>query len=594
MSESLLSLLDVRITSALLAAFGPDVSMPTPLVLPAKDVRHGDYTCSAPMALARTLGEAPLVLAEKLVQALDVADICEAPEVVKPGFVNLRIRSDWLATRVEDMLGHPTVGIEPVPNPKTVVFDYSSPNVAKEMHVGHLRSTIIGDCLANVSELVGNRVERLNHLGDWGTQFGMLITHLADVHPEAIESGSLTYARWTESLSLLGNLVMFYQAAKVRFDEDEEFAERARRRVVDLQAGEPTARAAWTVLVELSRHENQEIYDLLGVQELTDRGESFYEPMLGDVVADLETKGLVAVDGGAKCVFAEGFTNKEGDPLPLIVQKADGGYNYATTDLAAIRHRVDNGADRIVYVVDAGQSLHLQMVFAVARMAGWLPDHLEATHVGFGLVLGEDGKRLRTRSGETVRLRALLDEALQRSGTFVSTRATERGQEPPDDIDLVARVIGIGAVKYADLSQNRQSNYVFSFDKMLSLKGNTAPYLQYAYARMRSILREAGWADGPPAGNIAVELGDSQERALAKHLVEFADVVQRTASELSPNHLCAYLYELSQVYNQFYEHCPVLRSEQPLRTSRLALCESTAATLKLGLGLLGIEVLERL
>lgn len=585
MNEPLLPTLDARIKAALANAFGPDTVVSGPLVLPAKDARHGDYTCSAPMALARSLNEAPIELATRLAGALEVGDICEPPEVVKPGFVNLRMRSDWLATRAAARIGDPRVGVGLVANPQTVVFDYSSPNVAKEMHVGHLRSTIIGDCLANIYEFVGHRVERLNHLGDWGTQFGMLITHLADVAPEAIESGSS---------SGLGDLVSFYQAAKVRFDEDNDFAQRARSRVVDLQAGEPTARAAWIVLVDISKRENQEIYDLLGVNELEDRGESFYEPMLKDVVSDLEAKGLLVVDGGAKCVFVEGFTNKEGDPLPLIVQKADGGYNYATTDLAAIRHRVDNGADRIVYVVDAGQAQHLQMVFAVARSAGWLSEKTDAIHVAFGLVLGEDGKRLRTRSGDSVRLRELLDEAVERSSTFVLERAEERGNPVPQDVERIAQVIGIGAVKYADLSQNRQSNYIFSFDKMLSLKGNTAPYLQYAYARMRSILREAGWEDGPPNGGVNINIVESQERDLAKQLVEFDDIVRRAADDLAPNQLCAYLYELSQVFNQFYEHCPVLRSEDLVRTSRLGFCEATSATLRLGLGLLGIEVMERL
>ncbi len=585
MNEPLLPTLDARIKAALANAFGPDTVVSGPLVLPAKDARHGDYTCSAPMALARSLNEAPIELATRLAGALEVGDICEPPEVVKPGFVNLRMRSDWLATRAAARIGDPRVGVGLVANPQTVVFDYSSPNVAKEMHVGHLRSTIIGDCLANIYEFVGHRVERLNHLGDWGTQFGMLITHLADVAPEAIESGSS---------SGLGDLVSFYQAAKVRFDEDNDFAQRARSRVVDLQAGEPTARAAWIVLVDISKRENQEIYDLLGVNELEDRGESFYEPMLKDVVSDLEAKGLLVVDGGAKCVFVEGFTNKEGDPLPLIVQKADGGYNYATTDLAAIRHRVDNGADRIVYVVDAGQAQHLQMVFAVARSAGWLSENTDAIHVAFGLVLGEDGKRLRTRSGDSVRLRELLDEAVERSSSFVLDRAEERGNPVPKDVERIAQVIGIGAVKYADLSQNRQSNYIFSFDKMLSLKGNTAPYLQYAYARMRSILREAGWEDGPPNGGVNINIVESQERDLAKQLVEFDDIVRRAADDLAPNQLCAYLYELSQVFNQFYEHCPVLRSEDLVRTSRLGFCEATSATLRLGLGLLGIEVMERL
>jgi arginyl-tRNA synthetase len=331
------------------------------------------------------------------------------------------------------------------------------------------------------------------------------------------------------------------------------------------------------------------------VEDLVDRGESTYQPVLADVVADLEAAGLVVVDGGAKCVFVAGFTNAEGDPLPLIVEKADGGYNYATTDLAALRSRVEQGADRLLYVADAGQSQHFQMVFAVARMAGWLPEHVEATHVAFGLVLGEDGQRLRTRSGDNVHLADLLDEALSRARAFVVERAVEHGEAVPENIDEVARVVGLGAVKYADLSQNRQSGYVFSFDRMLSLKGNTAPYLQYAYARIRSILREAGWAEGPPQGVVgAVTLREPQERALATNLVMVGDVVERAAAEQLPSLVCTHLYELSQVYNQFYEHCPVLRSNEPLRSSRLALCEATATTLAHGLDLLGIEVLERI
>lgn len=585
MAETPLSLLDARVAAALEVAFGSEVDVSGPLVLPAKSSRHGDFTCSVPMALVRTVGDPPLVIAERLVRALKVQDCCEDPEIVKPGFVNLRLRSQWLASRISSMVEDPRLGVEISSSPRNVVFDYSSPNVAKEMHVGHLRSTIIGDCLANITEFLGHRVERLNHLGDWGTQFGMLITHLADVHPEAIEGG--------HSVDL-GDLLSFYQAAKVRFDQDDDFAERSRRRVVDLQAGEHSARDAWRVLVELSGRENEQIYQLLGVHGLTDRGESFYEPMLEGVVADLKALGLIRVDGGANCVFVEGFTNKEGDPLPLIVQKADGGYNYATTDLAAIRHRVEAGFDRIVYVVDAGQSQHLQMVFAVARLAGWLPDNVEAVHVSFGLVLGEDGKRLRTRSGETVRLRALLDEAVDRAGTFLKSRAAERSEDLPPDLDRAAHVIGIGGVKYADLSQNRQSNYVFSFEKMLSLKGNTAPYLQYAYARMRSILREADHFEGFKLSACEVVLERPQERELAKQLLDFADVLERTSVDLAPNHLCAYLFELSQAYNQFYENCPVLRSDEPLRSSRLTLCLVTAETLRIGLDLLGIEVLERL
>ncbi len=584
MPPALLPLLGERVAAAVAQAFGPDVTAPGPLVLPTKDPRHGDCTVAAAMALAKTLRKAPPALAAELASALEVGDLCEAPEVVPPGFINLRLRADWLAVQVAEMASDERVGIIAVAEPQHVIVDYSSPNVAKEMHVGHLRTTVIGDCLADVFELLGHRVERLNHLGDWGTQFGMLITHLADTAPEAMEAGA--HAE-------LGDLVAFYREAKGRFDADEAFAERSRARVVDLQSGEASARAAWEALVERSKAENQVIYDLLGVSGLEDRGESFYESMLGDVVADLDAKGLLVVDDGARCVFVDGFTNRDGDPLPLIIEKADGGYNYATTDLAAIRHRVASGADRIIYVVDGGQSQHFQMVYAVARLAGWLPDGVEATHVGFGLVLGEDGKRLRTRSGENVRLQELLDEAVERSRAFLEARAEERGEPMPEDADEIAQAIGIGAVVYADLSQNRQSNYTFSFDRMLSLKGNTAPYLQYAYARIQSILREAGWAEGAPS-NLDVRLVEPQEVDLARALVGLPDVLDRVATEYAPNHLAAHLFELSQVFNQLYEHCPVLKADEPARTTRLALCAATAGSLRVGLRLLGIQVVDRI
>ncbi len=584
MAPALLPLLGTRVAAAVAAAFGPDVAAPSPLVLPTKDPKHGDCTIAAPLALARTLKKAPLVLAGELVAALDVADLCDPPEIVPPGFVNLRLRASWLAEQVAQMAGDDRAGVPVVADPQQVVVDYSGPNVAKEMHVGHLRSTVIGDCLADVFELLGHDVDRLNHLGDWGTQFGMLITHLADTAPEAMEAGADAD---------LGDLVVFYREAKRRFDGDQAFADRARARVVDLQSGETTARQAWSALVERSKAENQAVYDLLGVSGLEDRGESFYEPMLAEVVGDLEAAGLLVVDDGARCVFVDGFTNRDGDPLPLIIQKADGGYNYATTDLAAIRHRVGEGAERILYVIDGGQSQHLQMVFAVARVAGWLPDYVEATHVGFGLVLGEDGKRLRTHSGENVRLQELLDEAVERARAFLEARADERGEALPDDADHIAEVVGIGAVVYADLSQNRQSNYTFSFDRMLSLKGNTAPYLQYAYARIQSILREAGWADEVP-DDVQVVLTEPQEIDLARALVALPDVLDRVATEYAPNHLAAHLFELSQVFNQLYEHCQVLKAEEPARSTRLALCAATARSLRLGLRLLGIEVVDRI
>ena len=582
MVEPVLSLLGGRVRTAVAAAFGPEVAAPGPLVLPAANPRHGDYSCSAAMALARVLRQPPPVLAQRLAEALDVADVCEEPEVAG-GFVNLRLRGPWLAGRVAATVGDRRLGLAPAERSERVVIDYSHPNVAKEMHVGHLRSTIIGDALGNLVAFAGHDVERVSHIGDWGTQFGMLIAHLEEVLPDDPSAAG----------TQIQDVEAFYRSANARFTADDEFRLRARRRVVDLQAGEPRARAAWTAMVELSHDENEAVYERLGVSALVERGESFYQPFLAAAVDDLEAAGLVVVDDGAKCVFVDGFTNREGEPLPLIVEKADGGYNYATTDLAALRWRIEQGATRILYVVAADQAQHLAMVFAVAGRAGWIPADVEVAHVPFGLVLGEDGKRLRTRAGGTVRLVELLDEAVARARAFLTERAAERDLPLPEDVDRVARVVGIGALKYGDLSQNRMSNYVFSFDRMLSLKGNTAPYLQYAYARMRSILRDGGWGEGSPA-SVDVVLEAPEELALAKRLAEVGDVIDRVLADNGPNHLCAYLYELSSAYNAFYEHCPVLRADEPARTSRLALCSLTASTLELGLRLLGIEVLERI
>jgi arginyl-tRNA synthetase len=575
--QPLLDLLAERISAAARTAFGEDVPLPDQLVLPTRDPAHGDYSTPVAMGLAKHLRRAPAELAAQLAAALDLTDVCEAPEVVPPGFVNLRLRPAWLADRVVALAGAGPLGAEPDPDPGVVVVDYSAPNVAKEMHVGHLRSTIIGDSIANLFELLGEDVDRVNHLGDWGAQFGMLLAHLEDI-------------RAGEDLHIT-DVEAFYRAANARDKEDPAFHERARNRVVELQSGEPAARAAWSELVDLTKRNNERVYALLGIRGLQDRGESFYQPMLAEVVADLERLGLCVEDQEAKVVFVDGFTNKEGDPLPLIVQNRHGGYGYATTDLAALRHRVGElGARRVVYVVDAGQSQHLQMVFAVARKAGWVPDGVRVEHVGFGLVLGEDGKRLRTRTGDNVRLGDLVGEAVDQARAFVVARAAERDQPLPDDLDEVARVIGVGAVKYADLSQNRQSNYVFSFERMLSLKGNTAPYLQYAYARMRSILRDAG---ARPAG-VQPVLTEPAELELAKLLAGAADVVVRVADDLEPNHLCAHLYEVAQSFSRFYEACPVLRADEPARTTRLLLCEVASGVLRDGLALLGIDVLERL
>jgi arginyl-tRNA synthetase len=423
-------------------------------------------------------------------------------------------------------------------------------------------------------------------VGDWGTQFGMLITYLREACPEALT---------TSDAIDLGDLVAFYKQAKVRFDEDEAFREAARQEVVRLQAGAEDSRKAWTLLCEQSRREFQVIYDRLDIC-LTERGESFYNPLLPDVVADLEKAGLLVEDQGAQCVFLEGFSNKDGSPLPLIVQKSDGGYNYATTDLAAIRYRVQQDhADRIIYVTDAGQANHFAQVFQVAQRAGWLPADVEVVHVPFGLVQGEDGKKLKTRSGETVRLKDLLDEAVARARRDLETRLQQEGrQETEAFIAHASQVIGISAVKYADLSQNRTSNYIFSYDKMLALQGNTAPYLLYAYVRIQGISRKGGIDFGHLGIGASIQPQEESEWVLAKHLLQLDEIIAQVSQDLLPNRLCQYLFELSQKFNQFYDRCPVLQAEEPLRTSRLLLCDLTARTLKLGLSLLGIPVLERM
>jgi arginyl-tRNA synthetase len=522
---------------------------------------YGDLQVNAAFGLAKQLRRNPTEIAQELAEAIDAAPVFAPGEVSGKAFVNFRIREEWLVERlVAD------VRLEPAPEPEKVLVDFSSPNVAKEMHVGHLRSTIIGDSLARHFEARGHTVDRVSHVGDWGTQFGMLIRHVLD---SAMEPRGLS----------IDELNALYKAAKVRFDEDEAFRDSAREAVVALQSGEDWARQTWELLCDRSRQEFQDIYDRLGV-EVREVGESFYQPLLADVVADLEAAGLVEVSDGAKVVFVEGFTTREGTPLPLIVQKADGGYNYATTDLAAVRYRVQQAITRILYVIDHGQSQHMAMVFAVARRAGWLPDHVEAVHVPFGLVLGEDGKRLRTRSGESIALRSLLDEAEERGRAL----ATEHGA-PPE----VGEHLGLSAIRYAELSHNRMTNYVFSFDKMVSLEGNTAPYLLYAYARINGIVRKAG------GGGDAFEPRplDDAERSLAKVLADFGDVVDRATAEYQPSDVTEYLFALSQEFNRFYESSRVV-SEGQVDPLRLRLCEATAGTLESGLGLLGVSVLQEL
>ncbi|MXX08739.1 MAG: arginine--tRNA ligase [Synechococcus sp. SB0667_bin_8] len=557
---------------------------------PATKPEFGDFQANGAMGLAKVLGRPPRQIAQAVVDHLHVDDICHPPQVAGPGFINFTIRPEVLAAEVQERLDQPRLGVPMAQPRQRVVVDFSSPNIAKEMHVGHLRSTIIGDCIARLLSFRGHRVLRLNHLGDWGTQFGMLIAHLKHVAPRSLSG---------EEHVDLGDLVAFYRQAKGRFDEDEDFQEHSRREVVKLQAGEPESLRAWGLLCRQSRQAFQTIYDRLDVQ-LVERGESFYNQALPGVVEDLEQARLLVVDDGARCVFLEGMRGKDGQPLPLIVQKRDGGYNYATTDLAAIRQRLASpeaggeGADRVVYVTDAGQFSHFAAVFQVAQRAGWVPTGCRLQHVPFGLVQGADGKKLKTRSGATVRLRDLLDEAVERARRdLVERMAQEQRQAEEDFIGQVAETVGIAAVKYADLSQNRTTNYQFSFDRMLSLQGNTAPYLLYAYVRIQGIARQGG-SLGAEEKPVALCLQAPQELSLARQLLNFDEVILEVEQDLLPNRLCAYLFGLSQTFNRFYDQLPVLKAPDQSRATRLALCRLSAQTIGLGLALLGIRTLDRM
>ncbi len=579
-----------------------------PQLAPASKPEFGDFQANGALPLAKPLGQPPRAIATAIVEQLAAdpafAELCEPPQIAGPGFINLTLRPERLAAEVQARLGDPRLGVPSVAVEAAaasgaagaalapVIVDFSSPNIAKEMHVGHLRSTIIGDSLARVLEFRGHPVLRLNHVGDWGTQFGMLITHLKQVAPEALTTADAVD---------LGDLVAFYRQAKARFDEDEVFQVTSREEVVKLQGGDPVSRKAWQLLCDQSRREFQKIYDRLDIR-LNERGESFYNPYLEGVVTDLDTSGLLVTDDGARCVFLEGVSGKDGKPLPVIVQKSDGGFNYATTDLAAIRYRFGaapegDGARRVIYVTDAGQANHFAGVFQVARRAGWIPEGGRLEHVPFGLVQGEDGKKLKTRAGDTVRLRDLLDEAVERAEADLRRRlAEEERSEDEAFIQHVATTVGLAAVKYADLSQNRITNYQFSFDRMLALQGNTAPYLLYAVVRIAGIARKGGdlGAEASGAGPEGLHFTEPQEWTLVRELLKLDAVIAEVEEELLPNRLCTYLFELSQVFNRFYDQVPVLKAEQSARSSRLALCRLTADTLRLGLGLLGIPTLERM
>ena len=578
-----------RVHDAIVASFGPEYGDADPLIRPSS---FADFQANVALPLGKRLRRSPREVAAELAARLDVADICAEPQVSGPGFINLSLRDDWIAGQASRMLGDPRLGLEPAGAPQTVVVEYSSPNVAKEMHVGHLRTTIVGDAIASVLEFAGHRVIRDNHVGDWGTPFGMLIEHLLDVGQDSADAALLT----TDPNA-------FYQAARRKFDNDPVFTERARSRLVQLQAGDPATMAIWQRLVDISRGYLHQVYTRLGVS-LTDediRGESFYNDLLADTVAILVEKGIATVSEGALCAFPAGFTGREGKPLPLIIRKSDGGYNYATTDLAAVRYRVDKlSVDRSVYVVGSEQALHFQMVFAVAREAGWIPDGVSFEHAQIGMVLGQDGGRLRTREGETPKLSGLLDEGVDRARAILD-EVDAASRFDAAELDAVAEAVGIGAVKYADLSTARESAYLFDWDRMISFRGNTGPYLQYATARIRSIFRRAegagaGSADAEAAARAAgVAITAAPERALALRLLAFGATVTQLGETAEPHRLCAYLFDVASLFTTFYEECPVLKAEsESLRVSRLALCALTLDVLATGLGLLGVPVPERM
>ncbi|NMO52936.1 arginine--tRNA ligase [Actinoplanes sp. TBRC 11911] len=512
--------------------------------------QHADLQSGAALAMARQLGRAPRAIAAEVAAKADLDGLASIT-LSGPGFLNLTIADDVITAALDGL--DDRLGVPPVSTPDRVVIDYSGPNAAKEMHVGHLRSTIIGDALARIFAFAGHDVIRVNHLGDWGTQFGMLIEHLADLGGVG---GSYT----------LGDLTDFYRQARVKFDNDDDFRARSRLRVVTLQSGEPESRALWQRLITQSHRAFLDVYGRLGVTLAAGDfvGESFYQDQLGSVVDELTASGLLVESEGALCAFPPGFTGRDGDPLPLIVRKSDGGFGYAATDLAALRHRTRVlGANRLLYVVGAPQQTHFRMVYAVARAAGWLPDGVTAEHVGFGSVLGPDGKMLRTRTGETIKLTDLLDEA--------SARAS-------------SAAIGIGAIKYADLAGDRRSDYVFDWDRMLSSTGDTGPYLQYAYARIRSLFAKATLSPGP------IMLTAPAERDLALKVLAFEPALQAAIDAREPHRLAVYLHGLAVAFSAFYEQCPILRAEPPLQASRLALADRTSRTLASGLTLLGIAL----
>ena len=573
------SILSEKIKQAMIAA-GADAQCEA-LVRQSGKVQFGDYQANGIMPAAKKLGLNPREFAQNVLDKADLQDIAEKTEIAGPGFINIFLKNTWLAENINRAVQDPKLGVHN-PEKQTVVVDYSSPNVAKEMHVGHLRSTIIGDAVVRTLEFLGNHVIRANHVGDWGTQFGMLIAYLEKMENEHASEMELS------------DLEAFYRAAKKHYDEDPVFAEKARNYVVKLQSGDEYCRTMWQKLVKITMQQNQHNYDRLNVT-LTDKnvmGESLYNPMLPGIVEDLKKQGLAVEDDGALVVYLDEFKNKDGDPMGVIVQKKDGGFLYTTTDIAAAKYRYETlKAHRALVFSDTRQSQHMQQAWLITRKAGYVPDSFQLEHKNFGMMLGKDGKPFKTRSGDTVKLADLLDEAIERAGVLISQKSTALSEQEKAD---VIEAVGIGSVKYADLSKNRTTDYVFDWDNMLSFEGNTAPYMQYAYTRIRSIFNRSQIALSE-VEQAKLSITDEKERALAIKLLQFEEAVQVVGKEGTPHVLCAYLYELAGVFSSFYEHCPILNNDdQQVKLSRLKLALLTERTLKQGLDLLGIKTVEKM
>lgn len=572
------ALLSDKVSQAMVAAGAPADCEPQ--VRQSARVQFGDYQANGIMAVAKKLGQVPRQLAEQVVQHLDLAGIASKVDIAGPGFINIFLDRQWLAQQAAQALQLPRLGVSEV-TPQTIVIDYSAPNVAKEMHVGHVRSTIIGDAAVRTQEFLGHHVIRANHVGDWGTQFGMLIAYLEKQQNEHHEDIALA------------DLEAFYREAKRTYDEDEAFAERARGYVVKLQGGDEYCRAMWKKLVDITMSQNQQVYDRLNVT-LTRKdvmGESLYNDMLPGIVADLREKGLAVTSEGATVVFLDEFKNKEGEPMGVIIQKKDGGYLYTTTDIACAKYRYETlHADRVLYYIDSRQHQHLQQAWTIVRKAGYVPESVPLEHHAFGMMLGKDGRPFKTRSGGTIKLSDLLDEAVERAHALVSEKNPEMSAA---ELKELAEVVGIGAVKYADLSKSRTTDYIFDWDNMLAFEGNTAPYMQYAYTRVLSVFRKAGIEADSLYGDII--LTDEREALLATRLLQFEETITQVARDGTPHVMCAYLYDLAGLFSGFYEHCPILSAEEEnVRNSRLQLAALTAKTLKQGLDTLGIKTVERM